>query len=64
MDSASHLPKNEKVLDCLIKMKAEIVEQGEKVELGEPLRDLLNDFQIQLGDLHSAISESWFPKWD
>lgn len=63
LDSTCNLPRNEEVLDFLMKMKQDIADHDEAISMGEPLRDFLNDLQIQLGELHSAISRCWFPQW-
>jgi len=62
IDSTANLPNNHDVLSLLVTMKTGF-NKDHSVQLGEELRDFLNELQIQLGDLHGAISETWFPKW-
>jgi uncharacterized alpha-E superfamily protein len=62
IDSTANLPNNHDVLSLLVKMKTGF-NKDHDIGLGEELRDFLNELQIQLGDLHGAISETWFLKW-
>lgn len=61
-DAADHLPKNERVRKVLRNIHPDAATFTTDPDLEESFRDFLNDLQVQLGELHEAISETWFPK--
>lgn len=60
--AASKLPKNDAVRKAIKAIKPDTHNIEEERDLGQPsFRDFLNDLQVQLGELHEAIAETWFP---
>ena len=58
--AVSHLPCNEAVIQH---MKTLVKKGFQKVnydELGEPMKDYLNDLQLDLASLHTTIASNWF----
>jgi len=62
--SCKRLPHSEKLLAELKQIRAKITVDVKVQPKGEELRDYLNDLQILIGNLHFAISQEWFPKFD
>lgn len=62
IDSCSHLPNSEKLVKKLNKNKSTLFDKVDYDTLGAPLRDYLNELQITLADIHTDISQLWFPK--
>ncbi|TCK04166.1 alpha-E domain-containing protein [Marinobacterium mangrovicola] len=59
--AAAKLPKNDAVRKVIKAIKPEPRLAEEDTDLGQPFRDYLNDLQVQLGELHEAVAETWFP---
>ncbi len=59
-DSADILPLSSSVVKFLNELKKNIFDDVDYNQLGEPLRDYLNDLQVDLGNIHQEISENWF----
>ncbi len=62
IDSCNHLPKSESLVAKLTKTRNGLYKKVDYETLGEPLRDYLNELQITLANIHSDISETWFPQ--
>lgn len=61
-DSAKKLPRSKELVDFLIKLQENIFDDIDYNNLGEPLREYLNDLQQDLASIHSAIARTWFPE--
>lgn len=59
--SASRLPRSKATVSYLQDIQANIFDEVDYEQLGEPLRDYLNDLQTELGGIHNAIAATWFP---
>ncbi|WP_430461792.1 alpha-E domain-containing protein [Thalassolituus sp. LLYu03] len=57
---SSHLPHSKAVVARLKSMQEEIPACAEPEELGNEFRDMLNNLQITLGELHALFSKTWF----
>lgn len=60
VDSAGKLPNAEPVVKHLTKVKRNAFNDVPYQNLGEPLREYLNELQLDLASIHSAIAEAWF----
>ncbi|MFB9887235.1 alpha-E domain-containing protein [Balneatrix alpica] len=54
------LPHGEEVLPELKKLAASRYAVDEQLDFGADFHDYLNDLQLQLADLHSCITRTWF----
>jgi uncharacterized alpha-E superfamily protein len=59
-DSARKLPRSEPVDAALGDLLARVFSPVDYQQLGEPFRDYLNNLQLELAAIHSAISGNWF----
>jgi len=59
--AAGKLPKNDTVRKVLKGIDASAFQIESDRDLGEDFREFLNDLQVQLGKLHEAIYQTWFP---
>ena len=59
--SAARLPRSKPVVEHLTKLQENIFDDVDYEDLGEPLRDYLNDLQVELASIHDIISKTWFP---
>ncbi|MDN3638720.1 alpha-E domain-containing protein [Simiduia curdlanivorans] len=59
-DSLTKLPKHEAVLSLVEKMQDKILNSLDYSDLGEPMKDFLNDMQLDLASVHTSVSSSWF----
>ncbi len=59
-DSLERLPKNETVLKDLQRIQKKILKTVDYSDLGEPMKDLLNDIQLDIVSIHNSISHNWF----
>ncbi len=62
IDSAKKLPRSKEVVEFLNVLSANIFDDVDYTELGEPLRDYLNDLQQDLASVHTQIARTWFPE--
>jgi uncharacterized alpha-E superfamily protein len=60
IDSLEHLPKNETVLNDVQKIRKTLSKTVNYNDLGEPMKDYLNDLQLDIAAIHSHISQNWF----
>lgn len=60
IDSASHLPRSKAVQDRFSAASKKILKNIDYSVLGEPIRDYLNDAQLELASLHEVIAANWF----
>ena len=58
--SLERLPKNEAVLKEVQRIQKKIVKTVDYSDLGEPMKDLLNDIQLDIVSIHSSIYQNWF----
>lgn len=58
--SLGKLPKNEKVLKDVVAIKSKLLKTVDYSDLGEPMKDYLNDMQLDIASIHSSISQNWF----
>lgn len=61
--SAGRLPRSQKLVSYLEELRTNIFDEIDYTQLGEPLRDYLNDLQTELGDIHEKIASTWFPNY-
>ncbi len=59
-DSAAKLPRSEPVSDCLNALLSRGFDGVDYQNLGAPFRDYLNNLQLELAAVHSAIANNWF----
>jgi uncharacterized alpha-E superfamily protein len=59
--AAGKLPKNERVRKVISSIRPEALTIETEQDLGAGFRDFLNDLQVQFGELHDAVRETWFP---
>jgi len=60
-EAADKLPKNDRVRKVIRNIHPDAIQFETDPDLEEGFRDFLNDLQMQFGELHEAISETWFP---
>lgn len=60
-NSASQLPNSKKLLTELASVQKNLFKETKDNTLGNPLRDYLNNLQIQLANIHQLIGKIWFP---
>jgi uncharacterized alpha-E superfamily protein len=58
--SLSCLPKHEPVLKELKRIQKNLLKSIDYDDLGEPMKDLLNDMQLGLAAIHDCIAHNWF----
>lgn len=59
-DSASHLPRSSAVTQHINTLKSNAFDEVDYRDLGQPLKDYLNDLQLDLASVHVAIRDNWF----
>lgn len=59
--AAGKLPKNDTVRKVLKEIDSTAFRIETDQDLGQKFREFLNDLQVQLGKLHEAIYQTWFP---
>lgn len=59
--AASKLPKHERVRKVISAIRPDALTIETEQDLGAGFRDFLNDLQVQFGELHDAVRETWFP---
>ncbi|WP_018274135.1 alpha-E domain-containing protein [Teredinibacter turnerae] len=62
IDSAERLPRSKEIVAILKENQSTIFDDVDYEELGEPLRDYLNDLQTELASIHTHIAATWFPE--
>ncbi|TVZ38162.1 putative alpha-E superfamily protein [Alteromonadaceae bacterium 2753L.S.0a.02] len=62
LHSAERLPRSKQIVANLKDIQANIFDDVDYEQLGEPLRDYLNDLQTDLASIHSHIAANWFPE--
>jgi len=62
--SAGRLPHSKTIVSFLQEKQVNIFDEVDYEQLGEPLRDYLNDLQTELGSIHQKIAETWFPAFE
>ena len=60
VDSAKKLPRSKEVLELLNGLQGNIFDDIDYDNLGESLRDYLNDLQTDLANIHNKIALTWF----
>lgn len=58
--SVGRLPHNTEVLAKLKATRKKIFKNLDYSDLGEPMKEMLNDLQLDLGVIHNSVSENWF----
>lgn len=58
--SLEHLPLNKPVVKTVKAIQKDHLSDIDYSDLGEPIRDLLNDIQLDIAAIHSSISQNWF----
>lgn len=58
--SLKRLPNNQPVLNAINKVQKEIAETVDYSDLGDPMKDLLNDIQLDMLSIHNSIAKNWF----
>jgi len=61
VDSSSRLPHSKPVVSFLRDIKTNVFDDVDYEKLGEPLRDYLNNLQLELASIHKIIADTWFP---
>ena len=61
INSAGRLPRSKLVVEHLTDIKENVFDDVDYEDLGEELRDYLNDLQVELASIHEIISKTWFP---
>lgn len=59
-DSCGKLPRNKAVSSTVTELKTRVFKNVDYEDLGTPMREYLNQLQIELGTLHAAIATQWF----
>jgi uncharacterized alpha-E superfamily protein len=59
-DSLERLPNNQDVLKVVHKVQKKIAKTVDYSDLGEPMKDLLNEIQLDIVSIHNSISQNWF----
>ena len=59
-DSVSRLPRNEIVLKDVKSVQKNLLKNIGYDDLGEPMKDFLNDTQLDIVSIHNSISHNWF----
>lgn len=59
-DALSCLPKNGPVLKEVKKIQKDHLNAIDYSDLGEPMKDFLNDMQLDFAGLHNCIAQNWF----
>lgn len=59
-DSLTKLPKHESTLKNVEKIQKNILKNVDYSDLGEPMKDFLNDMQLDIASIHTSISGNWF----
>jgi uncharacterized alpha-E superfamily protein len=59
-ETVERLPNNDAVLTQLKKSKKKVFGNLDYSDLGEPMKDILNNLQLDLGVIHTSVSENWF----
>lgn len=59
-DSISRLPRNETVLKDVKTIQKNLLKNVDYDDLGEPMKDFLNDIQLDIVSIHNSISHNWF----
>lgn len=59
-DSSTKLPRSKPVIKYLSALRNRVFENVQYEDLGDPMREYLNNLQIELAELHFVISENWF----
>ena len=62
IDSARKLPRSKEVVEFLNKLQENMFDDVDYEQLGEPLREYLNDLQTELAAIHNKIATTWFPE--
>lgn len=60
IDGLEHLPKNDAVLKEVKAIQKALIKTVDYSDLGEPMKDYLNDMQLDIASIHSRISQNWF----
>lgn len=60
IDSLESLPNHEPVLKDVQKIQKALLKTVDYGDLGEPMKDYLNDIQLDFAALHQRISQNWF----
>jgi len=59
-DSAAKLPRCEPVNKAIKEFQGKVFKHVDYDNLGEPMREYLNEVQVELGHLHSVFAQQWF----
>lgn len=59
-DSAAKLPRCEPVNKAIKEFQGKVFKHVDYDNLGEPMREYLNEVQVELGQLHSVFAQQWF----
>lgn len=60
-DSAGRLPRSAPVIKFLNSVIGNIFDEVDYDQRGDPLREYLNDLQMDIASIHKAIADNWFP---
>lgn len=60
IDSLDKLPRHELVLKSVTKIQKKLIKTIDYSDLGEPMKDFLNELQLDLASVHTSISNCWF----
>jgi uncharacterized alpha-E superfamily protein len=60
-DSAGHLPHSKTVIKYINSLRENVFDEVDYEKLGDPLREYLNDLQMDLAGIHQIIADTWFP---
>lgn len=63
ISTVENLPQNSTVLSQLKKSHKRVHKNIDYSDLGEPMKDILNDLQLDLGVIHTSIADSWFSNY-
>lgn len=58
--AVERLPNNKSVLSQLKRSKKQVFSNLDYSDLGEPMKNILNELQLDLGKIHNSIAENWF----
>ena len=60
IQSAAALPRSKDVVTALKQIESNLFDEVDYQQLGDPLREYINDLQQELAAIHSLIAGNWF----
>ena len=60
VSAAELIPRNKSVTKVINTLSTKVFKDIDYDDLGEPMKERLNDLQLDLAEVHNAVSENWF----